>query len=285
MTIPVFDNHVHLQRSGRFIDAAMEFKHKGGSAMLLVNLPPEGDPCSEEFFDRMYSEAESIRDEVAMRTGLTVLLAVGPYPVTLLEMAGKEGLRNAEERMIAAVDLAAAHVKENRADAIGEVGRPHFPVPAEITESSNRIMHECMQRAKEASCAVVLHTEDPSRAMMTGLAEMAVSAGIEKGRVVKHHCTDLIGEEENGGLFPSVKATRELVQSSARKGSRFMMETDYIDDPLRPGAVLGIGTVPRRTRELVESGLFADDIAWRIHEDNPASVYGSDRITARSHGR
>ncbi len=285
MKYPVFDNHVHLQRGGRFIDAAIEFERKGGSSMLLVNLPPEGDPCSPDFFEIMYSEAESIRDAVVEHTGLTVLLAVGPYPVTFIEMAREEGLQAAEEKMITGVELAAAHVLDGKADAIGEVGRPHFPVPEEIMEASNRIMTECMKSAKEASCAVVLHTEDPYPSMMSGIADLADGAGIERGRVVKHHCTDLITPAENSGIFPSVKATRELVQSSAAKGTRFMMETDYIDDPKRPGAILGIGTVPRRTRELIESGEFDDSIAWKIHGDNPSAVYGNDRVSARSHGR
>ena len=281
MSYPVFDNHVHLQRRGRFTDAAMEFRRKGGSAMLLVNLPPEGDPCSPGFFETMYGEAEGIRDEVAEQTGLTVLLAVGPYPVTLLEMAGRTGLQEAEERMIKAVELAAAHVMNGKADAIGEVGRPHFSVPGEVTEASNRIMAECMKKGRSASCAVVLHTEDPLPPVMAGIAELADASGMDRSRVVKHHCTDLISRNENSGLFPSVKATRELIMSSAKKGTRFMMETDYIDDPKRPGAVLGIGTVPKRTRELIESGIFPEDIAWKLHEDNPAAVYGADRISAR----
>ncbi len=284
MKYPVFDNHVHLQRSGRFADAADEFMRKGGSAMLLVNLPPEGNPCSPDFFETMYSEAEKIRNEIAERTGLTVLLAVGPYPVTLIEMAEKEGLPAAEEKMTAGVELAASHVLDGKADAIGEVGRPHFPVSQDIMEASNRIMAECMRRAREVSCAVVLHTEDPHPSMMTRIAELADTAGMDRGRVVKHHCTDLITAEENSGIFPSVKATRELVRSSAAKGARFMMETDYIDDPIRPGAVLGIGTVPKRTKELIESGLFDEDIAWKIHDDNPSSVYGADRLTARRSG-
>ena len=34
-----------------------------------------------------------------------------------------------------------------------------------------------------------------------------------------------------------------------------MLETDYMDDPKRPGAVLGPKTVPKRTRQLLEAGL------------------------------
>ncbi len=52
------------------------------------------------------------------------------------------------------------------------------------------------------------------------------------------------------------------------------METDYIDDPDRPGAVLGPKTVPRRVRWLLEEG---HEAAVRTaHVETPREVYGID---------
>jgi TatD-related deoxyribonuclease len=280
MSYPVFDNHVHLRREGRFTDAAEEFRRRGGTGLMLVNLPPAAPVTDSAYFEKMYAEAEKLRDGVREATGLTVLLAVGPYPVTLLELAEKLGAEEAERRMAAAAELAAHHVREGRADAIGEVGRPHFTVPEGIMEASNRILHVCLEEAKSAGCAVILHTEEPDARSMLDLARRADSAGMDRGRVVKHHCTDLILPEENHGLFPSVTAKRETVASAAKKGSRFMLETDYIDDPRNPGAFLGIGTVPRRVRELVADRGSDDKIAWEICFENPSAVYGSEKFSS-----
>lgn len=278
MAYPVFDNHVHLQRSGRFLDAVREYERKGGTGFMLVALPPEQDVFSEGYFGEMYEAGVRLREEAAAASKLDILLSIGPYPITLLELAEHLGVEKAEERMVGAAELAGRFVSEGKADAIGEVGRPHFDVPQEIMDASNRIMEVCMKEARSAGCAVILHTEDASPASLSNIAGFADSAGIPRGMVVKHHCTDLVAEDENSGLFPSVKATRELVFSSVRKGRRFMMETDYIDDPSKPGAVLGIGTVPRRTREMLDGGLAGEEDIWKINYENPASLYGKERF-------
>ena len=53
----------------------------------------------------------------------------------------------------------------------------------------------------------------------------------------------------------------------------FMLETDYMDDPRRPGAVLGPKTVPKRTQQLLEAGM-DEDALWRCHVDVPNAIYG-----------
>ncbi len=56
-----------------------------------------------------------------------------------------------------------------------------------------------------------------------------------------------------------------------------MMETDYIDDKSRPGAVLGPKTVPRRTKAFLQNGLFTEEDVYKIHVGgNPRKVYGID---------
>jgi TatD-related deoxyribonuclease len=52
------------------------------------------------------------------------------------------------------------------------------------------------------------------------------------------------------------------------------METDYIDDPRRPGAVLGPATVPRKTAKLRSLGIMTESDAARIHQELPARTYG-----------
>jgi TatD-related deoxyribonuclease len=52
-----------------------------------------------------------------------------------------------------------------------------------------------------------------------------------------------------------------------------MMETDYIDDPKRPGAVLGPKTVPKKTKSLIENGLLTIEQADIIHKKNPEDTY------------
>jgi len=55
---------------------------------------------------------------------------------------------------------------------------------------------------------------------------------------------------------------------------RLLMETDYIDDPRRRGAVLGPKTVPKVTKKLLEKGVMTVEQAEIIHVVNPKKTYG-----------
>ena len=103
---------------------------------------------------------------------------------------------------------------------------------------------------------------------------MADKAGLERSKVVKHYAPPLIRPEENFGLMPSVLAGKNAIKDALRKGTRFLMETDFLDDPRRPGAVLAIATVPKRTNNFLRQGLMTEEQAYKIHHDNPLDTYG-----------
>ena len=71
---------------------------------------------------------------------------------------------------------------------------------------------------------------------------------------------------------------QEIVQSIWSNEGGFLMETDYMDDPKRPGAVLGPKTVPKRTQQLVTAllgrGIDAESALFSIHKDLPEALYG-----------
>ncbi len=97
---------------------------------------------------------------------------------------------------------------------------------------------------------------------------------VPREKVVKHHSTPLTRPEDNHGLVPSILAKEALVVEALKGPPRFLLETDYIDDPRRPGAVLGPATVPRKTRAWLEKGLLTEDVAAAIHQDLPERTYG-----------
>ncbi len=216
----------------------------------------------------------SLKDRVNEDTGVRAHATVGPYPVELIGLQKRHGLAQAKEIMIDAMGIAAEYVADGRALAIGEVGRPHFDVPPEVMDASNDILAHGMMLARKVGCAIVLHTESTSPEGMKELGEMADRVGLPRERVVKHYCPPMVLPEENHGLMPSVLAGREAVVVALSKGTRFMMETDFLDDPRRPGAVLAITTVPKRTLGMIEKGLMSEEQAHVIHSDNPRRTYG-----------
>jgi TatD-related deoxyribonuclease len=52
-----------------------------------------------------------------------------------------------------------------------------------------------------------------------------------------------------------------------------MVETDYIDDPTKPGAMMSLNTVPKRIKGFVQSGELSEETVFRICRDLPDSLY------------
>jgi len=271
---PIYDNHIHLSPGGRNIDAAKEFESAGGTGFTLVTLPyAEVQVSNADDILRSFEITLSMADLVRERTSLDVNVAVGPYPVLLLPLAERFGLAEAERIMMRGMELAAELVTSGKADAIGEIGRPHFEVPEEIKEASNRIMMRGMELASENGCPVIIHCESGSPELMLELSQMAKNASLEPGMVIKHFSPPLVRGDENHGIMPSVPASRSAIREALGKGDRFMLETDFIDDPLRPGAVMSVNTVPKRVLGLVSSGEMSPETAWKIGNDIPNRLF------------
>jgi TatD-related deoxyribonuclease len=277
MRLPIFDNHVHLHPNGRNVDAARDFAKAGGTHLVLSHLPYEMAPVTEaRHFAESYEITLDLAELVRESVDIGVEVTVGPYPVLLLGLAERHGLAKAVDIMRTGMEEAQRLVLQGKAIGIGEIGRPHFPVSEDILRASNEIMSYGMSLAREAACPVVLHTESATPESMREIALMADRVGLPRHKVVKHYCPPLVTDEENSGLFPSVLASRTAIGEALTKGTRFLMETDYLDDLRRPGAVMAITTVPKRTKALLQSGGMSEEQAHLIHADNPEKVYGID---------
>jgi TatD-related deoxyribonuclease len=276
MAVPILDNHVHLEPfKGRNVESVRDFERQGGTHVVISGLPYDETPVkASDDFRKGYDLTVSMKDRVNKETGVRAFATVGPYPAELMNLEKIHGLEKAEEIMMDGLDIAAEYVREGKALAIGEVGRPHFPVSEAEWNSSNHIMMCAMTLAKETGCAIVLHTESATTASMRELAAMADKAGLDKSQVVKHYSPPLILPEENFGLMPSVLAGKEAVREALHKGDRFLLETDFLDDPRRPGAVMAITTVPKRTRMFMQQGIMTEEQAYKIHVENPKRTYG-----------
>jgi TatD-related deoxyribonuclease len=130
--------------------------------------------------------------------------------------------------------------------------------------------------ARDAGCPVQIHAETATPESFADLARLLKQANLPAERAVKHYSTPIVDTVINHGLWPSVLIGKGSAETAIAGGTRFLMETDYMDDPRYPGAVLGPKTVPRRTRELIEKGLMTEEQAWVVHAENPKRVYGID---------
>jgi TatD-related deoxyribonuclease len=273
--MPIFDNHIHLRPEFRGVEAARDFERAGGTAILLTHSPYDDIPIRHaEDYEKAYRKTLSMADAVRTATRLQVFVALGPYPVDFLTLRESLSRNGAMDVIRSGIDLAAGLIADEKAIAFGEIGRPHFPVSEDVLTDCNRLLEYAMERAKELGCAVVLHTEDPTPATFAEFARMASKAGLAPERVVKHHSTPFTRTEDTHEIVPSILAKEVLVSQALQGRPRFLLETDYIDDPKRPGAVLGPATVPKKTRAWLEKGLLSEEAYEAIHKDLPEKTYG-----------
>jgi len=272
----IFDNHLHLRRDGLFIDAVKEFKKAGGTHFVLCQYPMPLVVIKEKSYESVYNETLKMAEEIRSKVDVGVFVTVGPYPVDYIKLVEKFDRETAIDIMKRGMDEAARLCEEKKCVAIGEIGRPHFPVDKQVFDDSNEILFYGMQKAKDAGVPVVLHTESTTPENCKEFVEMGKKAGLPSHKIVKHFSPPLIKNDENFGLMPSVLATKKNISKAISKGSRFLMETDYIDDPFRPGAVLGPKTVPKTTLSLLEKGVLDEKKIYTIHALNPKRTYNID---------
>jgi len=274
---PILDDHFHLNRDGRFLDAAKDFQRVGGTDLVLVHCPDfAAPPTTRQGHIESYTNTIAMSEEVR-GLGIGVRVILGPHPAAFAHQFESLGDR-AEENYWDSIETALDFVHEGKAHGIGEVGRPHWPVSDEIWSRSNTLLIETMSLAAREKIPLQLHVEGDSDSTYSELAEMADKAGLARDRLVRHYAPPNVSSEYTHGLTPSVLAgsgaIEELISTLESSSKGFMLETDYMDDLKRPGAVLGPKTVPKRTRQLLEAGI-DEEVMWNVHKDLPEQIYGS----------
>jgi TatD-related deoxyribonuclease len=270
--IPITDNHMHIDPRARGMEAVKEFKNSGGTHIILVTKPSWSLGVTvkkpEDYlivFDETVEIASKIKD-----IGVGAFPVLGVHPAEISKLIEYMELQEAMEVMKKGLEIASEYVERGLAVGI-KSGRPHYPVSAEIWSASNEIMEYAFSLGKEQDCVVQLHTESVGKPELQDIAERARRAGIRMDKVVKHYSPPLVNVCEELGLFPGIICVKGAIEQGLEEGTRFMMETDYIDDIDRPGAVLGPKTIPKRTFKLMET--YGEEPFWIIHKDNPEKVY------------
>lgn len=263
---PILDDHFHLnRRTGKGPEVIKEFMRSGGTHIVLVTLPSWscGVTASKpedfrEMFDSTLADAEAVR-----ALGCTCYCMAGVHPAEVGRLLERMSLDEAESLMKGGLDLAAEYVADGKCIGI-KSGRPHYPVSPEVWEMSNRVLSHALTLAGELDCPLQIHAESGP---CDDVIDMAKKAGMDSTRVIKHFATC------DTPLHPSVTAREPFLADWFRDGKVFTMESDFMDDNSRPGAVNGPRSVPRTMQRMLQKGDITVDDVCRIHSDVPGKLY------------
>ena len=284
---PIIDQHIHLDRTNLFLDAVADFSSSGGTGIMLVHKPSFSHslPTDLDGYRGAYSDTISMAEEVRKEFGLRVGVVLGPHPVAWEKQIPELGIEESSELHLEAVSLALEYIDSGHAHCLGEVGRPHYPVEEEIWERANDLLLEILSMASSSRTSVQLHVEENDEKTYSELSQLCITSGISSERAIRHFAPPNVSADFTHGLSATVnvgKGSIETIVETAREAvSPWGMETDFLDDNRRPGAVLGPKTVPKRTQELCSSLLSegwseneVESLLTKVHSEWPESLYG-----------
>jgi TatD-related deoxyribonuclease len=264
---PITDDHIHIDPvNGRGIEAAMDFQRAGGTHLFLVSKPSWSlsvHPACGADYAEVFDETLRVADMVA-GSGLGVYTILGVHPAEISRLTERMSLDQAVTVMKGGLDCAARYVLEGKAVAL-KSGRPHYDVEQEILAASNEVLAHALSLASECTCALQIHAETGP---CNDVVDMAQRAHVPQERIVKHY-----GSPDTP-LHPSLIAKHEAIPRLAREKRPFTMESDFMDENSRPGAVIGPKSVPRYTNQLLKNGLITEEDCFRIHAETIEKVYG-----------
>ena len=264
---PVTDDHIHIDPlNGRGTEAAKDFLRVGGTHLFLVSKPSWSlsvhPTCGGDYaavFEKTIAVAKMVE-----ATGVVVFPVLGVHPAEISRLSERMSLPEAAEVMKSGIDCAAGYIRQGNAVAL-KSGRPHYTVSPEVWAASNDVLAHALRCAAGCGCALQVHAESGP---CTDIAEMARHAGVPVERVVKHY-----GSPDTP-LHPSLIAKHEAIPQLVRERRAFTMESDFMDENARPGAVTGPKSVPRYTNQLLGQGLITEEDCFRIHAETIGKVYG-----------
>lgn len=259
---------------------AERFRRAGGWFMALVALSPRHyglDRHDLEGYRRVY-DLHASECRVARESGLRVSCLAGMHPADVDFLINKARMRPLQVLELGkrVVELAAEYCRRGLLDGIGEVGRQHYATKPSHVVVAQRIMEYAMLVARENGLIVHLHLENDGAFTPRDVAGLAARLGVPRDLVFLHHARP--GVLEHGvelGLPATTPGLEPVLRAAfARAGARFMVESDHIDDPGRPGTVVYPWDMVSNQIRLLEQGVVGEDSLYRVNVDNIVRYYG-----------
>lgn len=282
MTVPVGDAHSHTNpvRGLGASRIAEKFRENGGWFIAIVSLSPWAYGLEFSGIDSYRSVIDILARECmeAEQAGLKTACLAGFHPADVDRLIDKYRLKPEEvlELGLRVVEMIGKACKDGFPDGIGEVGRQHYKTTAERVLISELILERAIEAARDFGCLVHMHLENAGP-ITTRLVDTVVERLNDRSlreRLVFHHMKPRHTVYASRLGYPStVPGTPELLRNIMGKVPPvYMLESDHIDDPMRPGAVVYPWVMAEHVQRLVRRA--GEEYMYKVNVDNIVKVYG-----------
>ena len=214
-TGPIWDTHMHLDSRGRGLAAAQDFANAGGTHLCLVHKPgfPNELPESLDAVKQAYIGTLDMAAAVRREVGIDVRVILGPHPVVWEKQIHTLGMEASTQLHLDSVALALEYCAQGDAVALGEVGRPHYPVSEEIWSAANEQLETVMRMASKAGFPIQLHVEDAGAQTNEELSILCDRSGLQRQRAIHHYAPANVAVDFTHDLSSSVSMGKHSVST------------------------------------------------------------------------
>ncbi|WP_460123542.1 TatD family hydrolase [Stetteria hydrogenophila] len=260
---------------------AERFKQAGGWFMALVALSPTSYSIEPRGFEA-YKEVVDVHIREcsqAEEAGVKVACLAGFHPADVDKLIDKYKMDPVEVLNLGyrVVDYVASLCREGVLDGIGEVGRQHYRTTAEKALVSALIMERALEAARDNGCVVHLHLENAGAASVRLTHIVAERLGLRPTpRVVFHHSKPSMAvEAAKLGYSATLPGIPRLLEHAVRELEPvYVVESDFLDDPARPGVVVYPWDIAEAMARLHRRGVVSEEYLYRVNVDNVVKIYG-----------
>ncbi len=257
---------------------APKFKEFNGWYMSIVGL----SPWHYSFEPKLEGYEESLKlvlneKKVIEENGLKAKAFFGFHPADVDKLMGLEGMTPEKvlELGLKVIDMIEKYIKAGLLDGIGEVGRQHYKTTPVNMVISELIMERALEVAKDYDVPVHLHLEQGGRVTAIDVKKRIERLGLDWRKIIVHHARGKSLEAAvEEGLRATVPGVTGSLERAAKLKPTYMVESDHIDDPKRPGTVVYPWEMVKNQLSLLERGLVDEEYLAKLNIDNVVETFG-----------
>ncbi len=256
-----------------------KFKERGGWFIALVSLPPYHYGFTDFSIDSYRRTIELLINEKKKfrEKGIETVLLTGFHPAEI-DYYYREG-KSLEEIISLAekvFKLIIEYYSKGFIEGIGEVGRQHYSTSPARYVASELVMVKALEYARDHDLFVHLHLEQGGIVTVESINYLVEKIGVKKNRVFMHHVDYSTGYwSEKHGFWHTIPAKKRDLEKGLSGNRRYVLvESDFIDDPSRPGVSSYPWDIIDRVEELIDKEIVSEEYVYKIMVDHIVEAYG-----------